>query len=89
MMQLFSMNPNPQQHLDMDFVCGFLGLLHLEIVQERLEREFNQNLVTTVPNVRYKIIKTNGETIYIDSPAELPEQVKIKEIRNLLFVLKL
>jgi len=74
--------PESSTALGYGFRCGFLGLLHLEIVQERLEREFNQNLVTTVPNVRYKIIKTNGETIYIDSPAELPEQVKIQEIQE-------
>jgi GTP-binding protein LepA len=74
--------PESSTALGYGFRCGFLGLLHLEIVQERLEREFNQNLVTTVPNVRYKIIKTNGETNYIDSPAELPEQVKIQEIQE-------
>ncbi len=72
--------PETSSALGFGFRCGFLGLLHLEIVQERLEREFNQNLVTTVPNVRYKILKTNEEEIYIDSPAQLPEPVKIKQI---------
>ncbi len=72
--------PETSSALGFGFRCGFLGLLHLEIVQERLEREFNQNLVTTVPNVRYKILKTNQEEIYIDSPAQLPEQVKISQI---------
>jgi len=74
--------PETSSALGYGFRCGFLGLLHLEIVQERLEREFNQNLVTTVPNVKYRIIKTNGEIVYIDSPAELPDQSKIKEIQE-------
>lgn len=74
--------PESSTALGYGFRCGFLGLLHLEIVQERLEREFNQSLVTTVPNVRYKIIKTNDEEIFIDSPAELPDQSKIKEIQE-------
>ena len=74
--------PESSTALGYGFRCGFLGLLHLEIVQERLEREFNQSLVTTVPNVRYKIIKTNNEEIFIDSPAELPDQSKIKEIQE-------
>lgn len=74
--------PETSSALGYGFRCGFLGLLHLEIVQERLEREFNQNLVTTVPNVRYKIIKTNGEIDFIDSPAQLPDPVKIQEIQE-------
>ncbi len=74
--------PETSSALGFGFRCGFLGLLHLEIVQERLEREFNQNLVTTVPNVRYKILQTNGTDIFIDSPAQLPEPVKIKEIHE-------
>jgi len=74
--------PETSSALGFGFRCGFLGLLHLEIVQERLEREFNQNLVTTVPNVRYKVIQTNGTEIFIDSPAQLPEPVKIKEIHE-------
>lgn len=74
--------PESSTALGYGFRCGFLGLLHLEIVQERLEREFNQSLVTTVPNVRYKIIKTNDEVVFIDSPAELPDQSKIKEIQE-------
>lgn len=74
--------PESSTALGYGFRCGFLGLLHLEIVQERLEREFNQSLVTTVPNVRYKIIKTNDEVVFIDSPAELPDLSKIKEIQE-------
>lgn len=74
--------PETSSALGFGFRCGFLGLLHLEIVQERLEREFKQNLVTTVPNVRYKILMTNGEEIFIDSPAQLPDIVKIREIQE-------
>jgi GTP-binding protein LepA len=74
--------PETSSALGFGFRCGFLGLLHLEIVQERLEREFKQNLVTTVPNVRYKILQTNGDEIFIDSPAQLPDIVKIKEIQE-------
>lgn len=74
--------PETSSALGFGFRCGFLGLLHMEIVQERLEREFNQNIVTTVPNVRYKIIKTNGEDFFIDNPTNLPPQVQIKEIQE-------
>ncbi|MGA2296047.1 MAG: translation elongation factor 4 [FCB group bacterium] len=64
--------PETSNALGFGFRCGYLGLLHMEIVQERLEREFNQNIVTTVPNVMYKVIKTNGEEQFIDNPAQLP-----------------
>ncbi|MEJ5286409.1 MAG: translation elongation factor 4 [Bacteroidota bacterium] len=74
--------PETSSALGFGFRCGFLGLLHMEIVQERLEREFNQNIVTTVPNVRYKVIKTNGEEIFIENPAQLPPQVQIREIQE-------
>ncbi len=74
--------PETSSALGFGFRCGFLGLLHMEIVQERLEREFNQNIVTTVPNVRYKIVKTNGDEIYIDNPAQLPSQGITKEIQE-------
>lgn len=74
--------PESSNALGFGFRCGFLGLLHMEIVQERLEREFNQNIVTTVPNVRYKVIKTNGTEIYIDNPAELPKLSEIVEIQE-------
>lgn len=75
-----SYEPETSSALGFGFRCGFLGLLHMEIVQERLEREFNQNIVTTVPNVRYKVIKTNGEEIFIENPAQLPPPVQIAEI---------
>jgi len=74
--------PETSSALGFGFRCGFLGLLHMEIVQERLEREFNQNIVTTVPNVRYKVIKTNKEELFIDNPAQLPPQVQIEEIQE-------
>lgn len=74
--------PESSSALGFGFRCGFLGLLHMEIVQERLEREFNQTIVTTVPNVRYKVIKTNGTEIYIENPAELPKLPEIVEIQE-------
>ncbi len=74
--------PESSNALGFGFRCGFLGLLHMEIVQERLEREFNQSMITTVPNVRYKVIKTNGEELLIDNPAELPKIGEISEIQE-------
>ena len=64
------------------FRCGFLGLLHLEVVQERLERDFNQSVIFTAPSVRYLITLTNGEEKYIDNPADYPETSKIKEAKE-------
>ncbi len=63
--------------LGFGFRCGFLGLLHMEIIEERLEREFNLDLITTAPSVIYKIDKTNGETVYIDNPTNYPPQDEI------------
>lgn len=74
--------PETSKALGFGFRCGFLGLLHMEIVQERLEREFNQTIVTTVPNVRYKVIKHNGTEVFIESPAQLPDLVEISEIQE-------
>ena len=74
--------PETSSALGFGFRCGFLGLLHMEIVQERLEREFNQNIVTTVPSVQYKVIKTNGKEIFIENPAQLPPPVEIAEIQE-------
>jgi GTP-binding protein LepA len=65
--------PETSSALGFGFRCGFLGLLHMEIVQERLEREFDQNIVTTVPNVRYKIIDQNLKEYFVDNPAQIPE----------------
>ncbi len=74
--------PESSIALGFGFRCGFLGLLHMEIVQERLEREFNQVIVTTVPNVRYKVLKTNGEELWVDNPAQMPPVGNIKEIHE-------
>lgn len=77
-----SYEPESSSALGFGFRCGFLGLLHMEIVQERLDREFNQVIVTTVPNVRYKVLKTNGEEIFVDNPAQLPPIGQVKEIQE-------
>jgi GTP-binding protein LepA len=74
--------PENSQALGFGFRCGFLGLLHMEIIKERLEREFNLNLITTSPSVSYEVEKTNHEVIRISSPVELPERTEIKEIRE-------
>ncbi len=68
----FTYEPESSTALGFGFRCGYLGLLHMEIVQERLEREYNLTLITTAPSVVYKIEKTNGETVTIDNPAKLP-----------------
>jgi GTP-binding protein LepA len=64
--------PETSGALGFGFRAGFLGLLHMEVVQERLFREYNVNIITTVPNVKYKVLQTNGDEIYIESPAKLP-----------------
>ncbi len=58
--------------LGFGFRCGFLGLLHMDVIQERLEREYNLSLITTAPSVNYKVYKTNGEMLEVDNPAKLP-----------------
>jgi len=68
----FTFEPETSIALGFGFRCGFLGLLHMEIIEERLEREFNLDLITTAPSVIYKIEKTNGETIFIDNPTNYP-----------------
>jgi GTP-binding protein LepA len=78
----FSFEPENSVALGFGFRCGFLGLLHLEIVQERLEREFNIDLITTAPGVRYRITATNGEVIEVDNPTKFPDPSEIKEIEE-------
>lgn len=72
-----SFEPETSTALGFGFRCGFLGLLHMEIIQERLEREYNLELITTAPSVVYRITKTGGETFYISNPADYPEQGEI------------
>lgn len=74
--------PETSKALGFGFRCGFLGLLHMDITKERIEREFKIDLIATSPSVIYKVNLTTGETIYIDSPAKLPEKVKIKTIEE-------
>jgi GTP-binding protein LepA len=74
--------PEVSQALGFGFRCGFLGLLHMEIVQERLEREFNMDLITTAPTVVYQIVLKGGEVIEIENPSKLPDLSKIEEIRE-------
>ncbi len=74
--------PETSQALGFGFRCGFLGMLHMEIVQERLEREYDVDLITTAPTVIYEVITQNGETIMVDNPAKLPENGTVQEIRE-------
>ncbi|MGD8378754.1 MAG: translation elongation factor 4 [Gammaproteobacteria bacterium] len=74
--------PETSDALGFGFRCGFLGMLHMEIVQERLEREYNIDLITTAPTVVYEVVTTDGETIYVDNPSRLPAVNKIEEIRE-------
>jgi GTP-binding protein LepA len=78
----FHTEPETSAALGFGFRCGFLGLLHMEIVQERLEREFSMDLVTTAPGVLYRVVTTDGETLEIDSPAKLPDAGRIARIEE-------
>ena len=74
--------PESSSTLGFGFRMGFLGLLHLEIISERIEREYNIDIIATTPSVNYEINLTDGSTIYIDNPSMMPDKVKIKEIRE-------
>jgi GTP-binding protein LepA len=78
----FSFEPENSVALGFGFRCGFLGLLHLEIVQERLEREFNIDLITTAPGVRYRVTTTDGETIAVDNPTKFPDPSSIRQVEE-------
>lgn len=74
--------PESSDALGFGFRCGFLGMLHMEIIQERLEREYNLNLITTAPTVVYEILKVDGTVIHISSPSDLPDPVYVDEMRE-------
>jgi len=74
--------PETSVALGFGFRCGFLGLLHMEIIQERLEREYNVNIITTVPNVEYRVIMTSGETVEVDNPSKMPESTKVNWVEE-------
>ena len=74
--------PDTSDALGFGFRCGFLGMLHMEIIQERLEREYDLDLITTAPSVIYEIVKKDGEIIYVDNPSRLPEPNNIEEFRE-------
>ncbi|MBG0312899.1 translation elongation factor 4 [Enterococcus faecium] len=74
--------PETSQALGFGFRCGFLGLLHMDVVQERLEREFNLELITTAPSVIYHVNKTDGTTATVDNPADFPEPVTIQDVEE-------
>ncbi len=78
--------PEVSQALGFGFRCGFLGMLHMEIIQERLEREYELDLITTAPTVIYQVLTTKGEVIEIDNPADLPDRSTIEEIREPIII---
>ncbi|MBC8042748.1 MAG: elongation factor 4 [Rhizobacter sp.] len=74
--------PESSVALGFGFRCGFLGLLHMEIIQERLEREYNMSIITTVPNVEYKVYTTSGEEVLVDNPSKMPDTTKIDHVEE-------
>ena len=81
--------PEVSQALGFGFRCGFLGLLHMEIVQERLEREFDQDLITTAPSVVYEVVLGDGTVLEVENPSKMPEPGKIEEIREPIVIVHL
>ena len=77
-----SWEPETSSALGFGFRCGFLGLLHMDVVQERLEREYQLNIITTAPSVVYRVTQTNGEVLMVDNPAKLPDQTRIEKIEE-------
>ncbi len=75
-------DPETSAALGFGFRCGFLGLLHLEIVQERLEREYDLNLIATAPSVEYHVLKTSGDVVTVDNPAEMPDGSQVSEVEE-------
>jgi GTP-binding protein LepA len=85
----FSFEPESNDALGFGFRCGFLGLLHMEIIQERLEREFHIQMIQTAPTVTYEVKKTDGTVLKIDSPSELPNPTQVEEIREPFILMNL
>ena len=81
--------PEVSQALGFGFRCGFLGLLHMEIVQERLEREFDQDLITTAPSVVYQVVRADGGIVMVENPSKLPDQSRTEEIREPIVTVRL
>src|SRR6202000_2352080 len=78
--------PETSEAMGFGFRCGFLGLLHMDIVQERLEREYNLNLISSAPTVIYEVLLTDGSVINVDNPTKLPPQDRIEELREPIIV---